>query len=75
MSANVATVCKGAARGLRLDRVSYAGLAAPLAGLIFLLPIFAGHAGHSAILDPTTVVATVNGVEITNGDWSRRSRP
>lgn len=32
---------KGTARGLRLDRVSYPVLAARLAGLIFLLPIFA----------------------------------
>ncbi len=42
-------------------------LCAPVVGLIFLLPIFQGHVVHTAAAD-TTVVATVNGQDITNGE-------
>lgn len=56
--------------GQRLDRVGYAVLAAPLAGVIFLLPVFGAHAGHgvAAAGDPAAIVATVNGTDITRGE-------
>nr|MBA2552546.1 SurA N-terminal domain-containing protein [Geodermatophilaceae bacterium] len=47
----------------------FAVLAAPLAGLVFLLPIFGSSAGHmAAAADPAAAVATVNGAKITNGE-------
>lgn len=42
-------------------------LFAPVAGLIFLLPIFQGHIVHAAA-EGDAVVATVNGQDITNAE-------
>lgn len=55
-----------ASTNTRIGRIGYAVLAAPLAGLIFLLPLFGSHVGHSNVTDPAAVMATVNGQEITN---------
>lgn len=52
----------------RIGRIGYAVLAAPLAGLIFLLPVFGSHVGHSAVIDPAATVATVNGQDITSAE-------
>lgn len=52
----------------RIGWIGYAILAAPLAGLVFLIPVFGAHAPHSAAADPAAIAATVNGEDITSSD-------